>query len=172
MASSIPAPPPYARTVLDETHRSISYGAPQIASMANNPTLLGYLVNHGPDTDGSFSICIAGGVGTFISQTLFESIPAEYRPALDTSAAGQSVSFSLMGTTAESIGTTFLPFILPTTTGERIRLVVHTLVLPKLFMGMFIGSRAPWLKGEAWSGSGPTYTFDFGEAGEYQVRGI
>ncbi|KAJ7505261.1 hypothetical protein B0H11DRAFT_412104 [Mycena galericulata] len=171
--SQNPPPPPYARTVLDETHRSIQYVTPEIASMASSPTMLGYLVNHEPDTDGSFSICIAGGTGIFVSQNLFESIPAENRPALDTSVAGQSVPFSVLGSSATSIGSTFLPFILTTTTGERIRLVLHALVLPNLFMGMFIGNRVSWLKSEAWGrGNGPRYTFDFGQAGQCEVQGI
>ena len=61
-------PPPYFRTVYDETLRSISYLEPSIMSMANNPTLLGQLENYSPTTDGSFSVCIAGGHGVFISQ--------------------------------------------------------------------------------------------------------
>ncbi|KAJ7761528.1 hypothetical protein DFH07DRAFT_883564 [Mycena maculata] len=166
-------PPPYARTALDETHRSIQYIMPTIMSMANSPNLLGYLENHSPDTDGSFSICVARGTGVFISQTLFESIPAEHRPALDTGVAGQSVSFGLLGTSTNSIGTTLLPFILTAKTGERIRLVLHALVVPNLFMGMFIGRPISWWKSEVWGGGkGPLFTFDFGQAGSYEVQGI
>jgi hypothetical protein len=62
------APPPYVRTVYDETLRSKFYGSPSIDSIANRPNLIGHLQHHSPDTDGSFSICIAGGEGVFISQ--------------------------------------------------------------------------------------------------------
>ncbi|KAJ7149330.1 hypothetical protein C8R43DRAFT_888163 [Mycena crocata] len=174
MASDTTNPPPYAKTVLDQTHRSISYLAPKITSMANSPNLLGYLVNHSPDTNGSFSICLAGGVGVFISQKLFELIPVDHHPSLDTGTAGQTVPFSLVGGSAKIIGTILLPFILTTITGERIRLVLHALVLPKLFMGMFIGKGGQsWLQSEAWGrGNGPLYTFDFGQAGEHKVQGI
>ena len=44
-------PPPYFRTVYDETLRSISYLEPSIMSMANHPTLLGQLENYSPTTD-------------------------------------------------------------------------------------------------------------------------
>ncbi|KAJ7768350.1 hypothetical protein B0H16DRAFT_1307798 [Mycena metata] len=156
------------RTVLDETHRSIHYMEPEIASMATRPNLLGYLEHHAPDTDGSFSVCIAGGHGVIISQKLYESIPAEHRPALDTGVAGQAVEFTVMGGTQEIIGTTLLPWILTTTSGERIRLVLHALVLPKLFMGMFIGNGGlSWLKSESWGGGrGPQFSFDFGQSGK------
>lgn len=80
-----------------------------------------------------------------------------------------------MGGPMTSIGTTFLPFILTTTTGERIRLVLHALVLPNLFMGMFIGKGGlTWLESEAWgpSTNGPRYTFDFGQTGRVEVQGI
>ena len=36
--------------------------------MANSPNLLGYLEHHSPTSDGSFSICIAGGIGSFVSK--------------------------------------------------------------------------------------------------------
>jgi len=62
------APPPYYRTLYDETHRSIIYLNPSISSMANRPNLIGKLEHHSPITDGSFSICIASGEGVFISQ--------------------------------------------------------------------------------------------------------
>ena len=66
-----PPPPPYeapVRTVHDETFRGISYLQLSIASLAQVPHLIGHLEHHSPNTDGSFSICIAGGDGVFISQ--------------------------------------------------------------------------------------------------------
>jgi len=39
---------------------------PQVNSMANCPNLLGYLEHHGPDTDGRFAICLAGGNVTLV----------------------------------------------------------------------------------------------------------
>jgi hypothetical protein len=47
---------------------------------------------------------------------------------------------TLGGGDMRSIGTTFLPLILTNyTTGEKFRIVLHAIVLPDLFMGMFIG---------------------------------
>ena len=73
MASTDTPPPPYFRTVYDETLRSITYTEPSIMSMANNPNLLGQLEYHSPTSDGSFSICVAGGDGIFISQVLISN---------------------------------------------------------------------------------------------------
>lgn len=55
-------------TLYDETYRSIRYPELSISSMANRPNLIGHLEHHAPTTDGSFSICVAGGKGVFISQ--------------------------------------------------------------------------------------------------------
>lgn len=41
----------------DETSHDKSRMDPQVISMGNFPNLLGYLERHGPDTDGSFTIC-------------------------------------------------------------------------------------------------------------------
>lgn len=60
--------PPYIPTVYDETFRAKHYMEPSIMSIANRATLLGYLDHHPPTTDGSFSICVAGGQGVFVSQ--------------------------------------------------------------------------------------------------------
>ena len=62
------APPAYARTVFDETHRGVWHMEPSIQSMANRVNLIGYLDHYSPDTDGSFGICLAGGVGNVVSQ--------------------------------------------------------------------------------------------------------
>jgi hypothetical protein len=52
-----------------------------------------------------------------------------------------------------SVGTTFLPFILTDAeTGERMRVVLYAIVVPKLLMGMFIGRPNDFWKGEVWSG--------------------
>jgi hypothetical protein len=41
----------------------------------------------------------------------------------------------------KSIGTTFIPLILKNKdTGEKIRIVLYAIVLPNLFMNMFIGA--------------------------------
>ncbi|KAJ7585625.1 hypothetical protein C8J56DRAFT_948421 [Mycena floridula] len=78
--------------------------------MANNPNLIvGRLEYFSPNTDGSFAICVAGGSGTFVSlrfltvfdsffcQTLYESIPEEHRPVLNTSDTNE-VTFGWEGT--------------------------------------------------------------------------
>lgn len=64
-------PPAYdsrVRTVHDQTHRGIWHMQPTIASMGNRPNLIGHLDRYSWTTDGSFSICVAGGVGVFISE--------------------------------------------------------------------------------------------------------
>ena len=77
-----PPPPPYEApineapicTVHDETFRGVWYPQLSIASMAQVPHLIGHLDHHSPNTDGSFSICIANGDGIFISQV--SSLPS------------------------------------------------------------------------------------------------
>jgi hypothetical protein len=48
LSESAEPPPPYARTVYDETFRGKYFMEPSIASMANNPNLLAYLEHHAP----------------------------------------------------------------------------------------------------------------------------
>ncbi|KAM6497554.1 hypothetical protein JOM56_008027 [Amanita muscaria] len=163
------APPAYVHTVYDETYRAKSYIQPSIMSMGTRPNLLGQLEYHSAQTDGSFAICVSGGTGVFVSNDLLESIPEEHRPALDTSLAGQSIEL-LMGVPMVSVGTTFLPFILTDAeTGERMRIVLYAIVVPKLLVGMFIGRPNNFWKGEVWSG-GVTFTFDFGQGGVHKTK--
>jgi len=80
-----------------------------------------------------------------------------------------------MGQPLKAIGTTFFPIILTNAqTQERIRLILHAFVLPKLLMGMFIGrGTATFLRVESWSGGSPRFTFDFGGGlGEIEVQGV
>jgi hypothetical protein len=74
-----------------------------------------------------------------------------------------------------SIGTTFIPVIFTDAkTGERIRVVLYALVVPKLFMGMFIGASksAGFLQSSGWGPEGVMYTFDFGQGGVRKIKGI
>jgi hypothetical protein len=73
----------------------------------------------------------------------------------------------------KSIGTTFIPVILTDAqTGEKIRIVLYAIVVPNLFMGMFIGGSSKFLKSSSWGPEGIMYTFDFGPGGVKQVKGI
>lgn len=66
------APPAYTVPVLyDETHRGRWAFEPCIASVGNLENLTGYLEHLAPTTDGSFSICVAGGEGNFVSQVSY-----------------------------------------------------------------------------------------------------
>ncbi|KAF9471774.1 hypothetical protein BDN70DRAFT_767240, partial [Pholiota conissans] len=128
----------YIPTIYDETFRSVSYLEPTIGSIGNRPNLVGYLEHHAPTTDGSFSICVAGGEGVFVSKALLDSIPEAHRPQLNTADAGLKVKTLFEPMT--SIGSTFIPLILTNrTTGKKFRVVLYAIVLPKMFMGMFIG---------------------------------
>ncbi|KAH9484604.1 hypothetical protein JR316_0004086 [Psilocybe cubensis] len=148
-------------TIYDETFRSVHYDNPAIASMANHPNLVGKLEHHAPTTDGSFSICIANGRGVFISRALLESIPSEHRPTLDTTFAGQEVE-SFAGV-LRSLGTTLFPLILKNAkTGESFRVVLHAIVLPKLYIHMFIGGQgSPILRTTAYTNGVPVHGFSF-----------
>ncbi|KAH9484601.1 hypothetical protein JR316_0004083 [Psilocybe cubensis] len=67
--STTSAPPPYYKTIYDETFQYVRYEDPSISSMGNRPNLAGQLEYHAPTTNGSFSICLAEGMGVFISKT-------------------------------------------------------------------------------------------------------
>jgi hypothetical protein len=133
-------------------------------SMATRPNLVGHLEHHTPTTDGSFSICVANGQGVFISQALLESIPSEHRPALNMTLAGQKVETLTVGN-LQSIGTTLIPFILTNKdTCEKFRIVLSAIVLPNLFMGMFIGANGgDIVRTTQWGHNGVVFGFSFGE---------
>ncbi|KAF8799947.1 hypothetical protein BYT27DRAFT_7175872 [Phlegmacium glaucopus] len=171
MTSDSAPPPAYLRTIYDETLRSRFYMNPCINSMANSPNLVGYLEHHAPTTDGSFSICVAGGEGVFISKALLESIPPEHRPTIDTD-MNQTID-TLASGVLQSIGTTLIPFILTNMgTGEKFRIILYAIVVPNLFMNMFIGRR-DLIASEAWRGGGPIFGFRLGEGDEEtMVKGI
>ncbi|PPR01013.1 hypothetical protein CVT26_015614 [Gymnopilus dilepis] len=156
------APPPYVRTVYDETLRSKFYPLPSIDSIANACNLLGHLEHHSPSTDGSFSICVANGRGVFISKALYESVPAEHRPPLNTdyTPGVQTLACGVM----PSIGTTLFPFLLTNRdTGEEMRIVLHVIVVPNLFINMFIGTSGGELVSYTqYSRDGPVFGFNFG----------
>ncbi|PPQ87420.1 hypothetical protein CVT25_008116 [Psilocybe cyanescens] len=172
-----PPPPPYYRTIYDETFRSVHYETPAIASMANLTNLVGQLEHHSPSTDGSFSICVANGRGVFITRALLESIPAEHRPALDTSRAGQEIQ-NLTSEPLYSIGTALIPVILTNAdTGEKFRIVLHAIVVPNLYIHMFIGQqRSPILRIISHRTGVPVYSFTFNgsenESDFTRVQGI
>ena len=80
-------PPAYFPTIYDETHRARHYMEPSIMSIANRATLIAYLEHHAPTTDGSFSVCISGGTGVFVSKvrmclTTSASDPCSHFPSL------------------------------------------------------------------------------------------
>ncbi|KAF8188740.1 hypothetical protein BJ912DRAFT_1143343 [Pholiota molesta] len=170
MASA--TPPARVRTLYDETLRSVHYTEPCIMSMATRPNLVGRLAHHAPTTDGSFSICIASGEGVFISKALLESIPRAHRPALDRRTAGQAVA-TLTAGDMRSIGTTLFPLLLTDyTTGEKFRIVLHAIVLPNLFMGMFI-SGGGVVRTTQWRDGVPVHGFGSGDGDEVTlVKGI
>jgi len=107
---------------------------------------------------------------TLTFKALFESIPAEHRPVLDT--ADQTIQ-TLTSGPMKSIGTTLIPVIFTDEeTKEKIRVVLYAIVVPNLFMGMFIGGSVGFLESQAWSFGKVIYTFDFGEGGVRKIKGI
>lgn len=70
-------------------------------------------------------------------QALLESIPEAHRPALDQSDAGTQVK--TMFDSMKAIGSVMFPFLLTHgDTGERMRYILRALVLPDLYIPMFI----------------------------------
>jgi len=165
-------PPAYIPTIYDETHRAKDYMEPSIISMASRPTLIAYLEHHAPTTDGSFSVCIAGGIGVFVSKTLLDSIPEDHRPVIDTDMANQHVKY-VIGDGFHTIGTALVPIILTDAeTSQKFRIVLYALVLPDMRMGMFISQGSEFIQSFACDSRGFEYTFDFGDGGLRKVKGI
>ncbi|KZV74798.1 hypothetical protein PENSPDRAFT_662230 [Peniophora sp. CONT] len=166
-------PPAYISTVHDDTHRGKWPNDLSIMSMGNRPNLIGYLEHHVPTTDGSFSICLAGGNGVFVQKAFYESIPKEHRPPLNTENKGH-VSF-LTGGSQETLGSTLLPILLTdASNGQKFRLILYANVLENLLIPVFIGQSpetVPFLESQSWGGSGPTYTFNF-DGRRIKVKGV
>lgn len=97
-------------------------------------------------------------------KALYKSIPSESRPELNTTDAGTTVTLSVIGGTMTAIGSTFLPFTLKTLEDEKVRLVLHTYVVPNLLMGMFLGTSKPGfgISSQWGPAQGPIFGFDFG----------
>ncbi|KAI3614334.1 hypothetical protein WG66_000187 [Moniliophthora roreri] len=158
-----PPLPAYAPVYYDETHHGKWYMQPQVMSMGNSANLMGYLLHHSTDTDGSFAICAAGGNCTLVSKRLYESIPSEHRPPLDTTDGGLAVSF-MTGGSQKSIGSTIMPIVLTdANTNQKFCIKLYALVMENLLMGMFVGKEGiKFIKGEMWGGGRVTYDMDFG----------
>jgi hypothetical protein len=95
-------------------------------------------------------------------KALLESIPAEHRLVLSTSMSNQTIETLTVGP-MKSIGTTFIPVVFTEMqTGESFRVVLYAIVVPNLFIGMFIGQSARFIKAMERGRRGIIYTFDFG----------
>ena len=156
-------------TLYDETHRGIWHINPHIASFGNSPSLIAHLEHHGPTTDGSFAVCVAGGSGNFINKKLYESIPQEHRPELDTCPHRVGL---MVGEDQTALGTAFIPIILKNAdTDKPFRIVLHAYVLPNMLMGMFISDPA-WVEVQQFRPSGREYGCDFGDGKIVRVKGL
>jgi len=162
-------------TLYDETHRarwSVNHEA-SIASMASLANLIGYLEHPDESTDGSFGICMAGGMGNFVSKGLYESIPEVHRPRLNADDAGFTVSF-MTGQKATSIGSIIMPIIFfNAETKTKFRIKLYTLVLPSLLVPMFIGrgTALNYLSKEVWKEGTPDFGFEFSPGVMTMVKG-
>ncbi|KAF8872020.1 hypothetical protein CPB84DRAFT_1691756, partial [Gymnopilus junonius] len=109
-----------------------------------------------------------------VIKALFDSISAEHCPTLSTDYK-PNVS-TLMSGSMTLIGTMLIPFILTdNSTGKQIRVVLHAIVLPNLFINMVIGiSGGEIIRSMAHSADRPLLGFNFGqgEDGVTYVRGI
>ncbi|KAF9040366.1 hypothetical protein BDZ89DRAFT_1060458 [Hymenopellis radicata] len=170
--SNTETPPTYNENLpvlYDETFRGIWGSDFGVASMGNRANLIGYLEHYAPTTDGSFAICIAGGKGVVISKALYESIPEEHRPPLDTSHT-QPVAFTFGGSQT-AIGSTIIPVILKNAdTGKLFKIKIYALVLENLLMGMFIGQGSAGTASQEWSREGVAHFFNFGHE-DIRVKG-
>lgn len=84
---------------------------------------------------------------------------------LDTSESDRKVDLPLFGGSMTVAGSAYFPFILTTSTNQKVRLVLRVYVLPNLSMGMFIsqGGNIGLSISSVWEGggNGPQFVFDF-----------
>jgi hypothetical protein len=94
---------------------------------------------------------------------IYESIPEQHRPPLDTKGARNDVTFSLLGSTQKPLGSTIMPIILTDeTTGTKFCIKLYALVLENLSMGMFIGNAGiDFIKATEWGRGTVTYEMEF-----------
>ncbi|CAD6589576.1 MAG: hypothetical protein ASARMPREDX12_003887 [Alectoria sarmentosa] len=156
-------------TLYDETHRGIWHMKPHVNSFGNAPSLIAHLEHYDPTTDGSFAVCIAAGSGNFISKELYQSIPQEHRPGLDTRSHQVGLWFSEDQT---ALGATFIPIILKNAKTEKpFRIVLHAYVLPTMLGGTFI-SHPTWIGVQRFVRRVREYRCDFGDGKIVKVKGL
>ncbi|MCJ1375316.1 hypothetical protein MMC20_006551 [Loxospora ochrophaea] len=127
-------------TLYDETHKGIWHMEPRTASVTQSVYLIGKFEHHISITDGYFNIYISVGCGNFINQEVYESIPEEHRPELN-SLETPPVAFRGPNATVRmtSLGTTFVPILFRNAnTGKLFRVKLHAYVVLKLLKGMII----------------------------------
>jgi hypothetical protein len=151
-----------ARLVYDETGSGKSVDCPEIRSSAQNAALVGLLEHHQETTEGSYSIVLADGDGTFISpvtppsaiaqcsgsdltlqQDFYNSIPETHRPPINLLDAGKPVKRLFYKDPILTMGSIMMPIILKTAnTNEYIKLVLNTFVVPELVHPVFVSWKA------------------------------
>ncbi|KAL0570913.1 hypothetical protein V5O48_011053 [Marasmius crinis-equi] len=160
-------------TLYDETNSGKWHSEAQINGVGNQANLTGQLEHHVPSTDGSFPICVVSGNVTLVSRKLYESIPEQHRPPLDTNATDTSVAFVLSGP-QNALGSTIMPVVLINAeTGKPFCVKLHALVMEDLLMGMFIGIHDSIFTQQAWDAERITYRLALGNEEvevEHRVR--
>ena len=187
---------PVIPVLYDETHRGKQNLEKTVCSMASFPNLTGFLEHHATDTDGSFTICLAEGTATLVSQVgkewlplalkifsadvshlkkLYEFVPEQHCPLLNTRDAGKDVVFSLADKTEnKALGSIIMTIIfIDANTEEIFCIKLYALVWPgdDLSMGMFIGHSSLAFSDltTIWSKGIITYEMKFGSGKKARV---
>jgi len=105
------------------------------------------------------------------SKELYESIPEQHRPRLQTNGALNKVEFTVSGGSQKPLGSTIMPIILTdATTGQKFCIKLHALVMESLLMGMFIGDGGiDFIESSSWGGGTVTYAMSFWNGRKAQV---
>ena len=105
------------------------------------------------------------------SKDLYESIPEQHRPRLETNGALNEVAFTISGGSQKPLGSTIMPIILiDATTGQKFCIKLHALVMESLLMGMFIGDGGIDFIESIYGGGGAvTYAMSFWNGRKAQV---
>jgi len=169
-----PNSPKIIPTLYDETFRGVAAHTFNVATVGDLANLIGHLEHHSPDTDGSFGICVAGGTGALVSKALWESIPEQHRPPLNTIDKGMVVPNILFPSSKiKAIGSVIFPILLRDTNGKRFRMKLFALVVPEMQMGMFLSMNKAFIEETQYAGRGlgPEFTFNF-DGQRVKVQGV
>ena len=160
---------PHFDTLYDEL-QDVWHGNPFINSTFLCASLIAHLEHRHPTSDGRFTVCIGSGSYNFIGKKLYQSIPAENRPKIESTE--RYVSY-VIGGSQRALGTISVPLLFENLDGDTtkwFRICLNAFILEDLKVGMFV-SHPRWITEMASQENDWVYTCDFGNGKNGRIPG-